>query len=387
MINVYDVVFKAPALTAKEMPPALEQLAQALVKGGRLRIDADEKINFIRYPAENGNVLFFSHRELHDKFLVRSVESQIGGEAIQILRREIKTNQPVSQELELKLTRLFVQSNHISVIKLIILERVEVFLSYGHNIGDLLDLESWQTHGGNSGMQATGAETRIYVSAGADPFDPREEAKEAVKYALARFQIIAAQETGHYADLKRDARGRKTHLRFSLDHYNYAASTTAKTARDKDIAWINHSKEILKYLHLDQAAKLERSTTFFKKYRKYSLKRLTTIIKAYTSTKHLQRRALKFNFKIANLYHAKDLAIMVSDMEFNLSPEADVYKNKDKTVEEAIACVEALARVPQQVIKWGHVTTKFMYPNLYRVYYNEVIPAAIRAVKALSGNA
>lgn len=35
-----------------------------------------------------------------------------------------------------------------------------------------------------------------------------------------------------------------------------------------------------------------------------------------------------------------------------------LYKNKNPEIEEAIACIEALARVPQQAIKWGYLTTK-----------------------------
>lgn len=384
MSNVYNVVFKNPATEAAEMPHGLEELAQTLVKSGRLRIDAYEKINFIRYP-HTANVTFFSHRELHDPQLVPETIRQIGEKDLATMRREISTNQRVPFELEIKLARLFVQCNHPAVIKLIIITGVEVFLSYSYNIGDLLDLESWQNHGSNSGMQSISAkDTRIYVSSDGDPFDDAEERREATHYSIARFMTIAGQETGHFADLRRDDSG-TAYGRYSLDLYRYQASEKVRTGRLKDIDWVNKTRNIFSYLNLGKAAKVEKSISFFNKYRKYSIKHLTTIIKSYLLTKMLQRRALKFNVKIAKLHSAKDMAIMLADMSFNLSPQADVYKNKDKVIEEAIACVEALARVPQQVNKWGHETTRFMYPNLYRIYYNEVIPGCIKAVEKLTG--
>jgi len=364
------------------MPPGLETLAQSLVKSGHLRIDADEKINFIRYP-HSLEVTFFSHRELHDPALIPRTIQQIGTDDLATMRREISTNQPVPFELEIKLARLFVQSNHAAVIKLIIITGVEVFLSFSYNIGDLLDLHSWQQHGANSGMQSIGAdETRIYVSSDGDPFATAEERLDAAKYSTARFMTIAGQETGHFADLKRDARGRP-YARYSLDLYQYKASEKTRAARLKDIEWVDKIREVFAHLELNKTAKLETSIPFYKKYRRNSFKHISTILKSYVLTKTLQRRAHQFHIEIAHLHSAASLAIMLADMRFNLSPQADVYKNKDKTIEEAIACVEALARVPQQVNKWGHQTTRFMYPNLYRIYYNEVIPGNIQALRNL----
>ena len=69
---------------------------------------------------------------------------------------------------------------------------------------------------------------------------------------------------------------------------------------------------------------------------------------------------------------------MILDMQSNLSPVADVYKRNDPEAEEAIACVEALARVPQQVMKWGYLTTKATMHDLYKIYYGEVIPSLIK---------
>ncbi len=379
MSNVYNVVFKSPATEAKAMPPGLEDLAQNLVKSGRLRIDADEKINFIRYP-HSPQVTFFSHRELYDPALTPWTIRQIGKNDLETMRREISTNQPVSSELEINLARLFVQTNHPAVIELILITGVEVFLSYSFNIGDLLDLQSWQEHGSNSGMQSiSSAETRIYVSSDGDPF---VEEKERAQYSIARFMTIAAQETGHFADLRRDNKGRP-YARYSLDLHEYKASEKVYAARMKDILWVNKIRGVFNHLELSKTAKIEKSISFYEKYRKYSFKHFSTIIKSWILTKHLQRRAANFNIDIAHLHNAQNLAIMLADMSFNLSPQADVYKNKDKIIEEAIATVEALARVPQQAIKWGHATTRFMYPNLYRIYYREVIPGNIKALQNL----
>lgn len=68
---------------------------------------------------------------------------------------------------------------------------------------------------------------------------------------------------------------------------------------------------------------------------------------------------------------------MIKDMQFNLAPITDVYKDSNPEVEETIACIEALARVPQQVMKWGYLTTMATMQGLYRIYYNEVIPSLI----------
>ena len=72
-------------------------------------------------------------------------------------------------------------------------------------------------------------------------------------------------------------------------------------------------------------------------------------------------------------------------MAFNLEPKADVYSNPDKNIEIAIACIEALARVPQQVNKWGHHNTRFFWPHLYSFYYSVVIPQDIADYEAMSG--
>ena len=86
-----------------------------------------------------------------------------------------------------------------------------------------------------------------------------------------------------------------------------------------------------------------------------------------------------------NKFIASKLIAMLDDMAFNLAPKADVYANADKFIEEAIACIEALARVPQQSRKWGDAITMLIMPKLYDIYYNQVIPANIQTYKNLTG--
>ena len=75
---------------------------------------------------------------------------------------------------------------------------------------------------------------------------------------------------------------------------------------------------------------------------------------------------------------------MIEDMHSHLSPVAEVYKRKNPEAQEAISCVEALARVPQQINKWGYLTTRATMHDLYKVYYNEVIPSLIKNYQHLT---
>jgi hypothetical protein len=364
MSNYYNITHIPPVTEAAKIPPELEQLAQALVKGGRMRVDAFDRINFVRYPINN-EVLMISHRELYDSKLVPRTISLIGEDKLEIMRREISTNQPVPIELELKLARLLVQAIDPVVIKILILEGTEVFISYSHNIGDLLDMESWKAHGANSGMQSLDTyESRVFVSCDGDPFATSDELKEHAKYSMSRFMVIAAQELGHYSDVRRDTR---YYSRFSLHPY-------INKARLKDLERVESIIKIMKNLDLSAAAKMEKDIEFYKKHKKY-FTWLKTRLRSYLTTTKIQRQAMSYNIKIANLHSARDLQIMLADMKFNLHPKAPAYEREDPREELMVVNIEALARVPQQVVKWGHETTRFMYPNMYKAYYAEVIPS------------
>jgi hypothetical protein len=76
---------------------------------------------------------------------------------------------------------------------------------------------------------------------------------------------------------------------------------------------------------------------------------------------------------------------MILDMEDNLAPVADVYKRNDSNAAEAVACAEALARVPQQANKWGHIATSKLMRDLYKLYYKKVIPELIEVYERKTG--
>jgi len=101
----------------------------------------------------------------------------------------------------------------------------------------------------------------------------------------------------------------------------------------------------------------------------------------------MRAKHIKFSpiSEIKGKYIALGIQELMADMAFNLEPKADVYSSPDKRIEEAIACVEALARVPQQANKWGHKNTRFFWRNLYMFYYNSVIPSDIAIYESMSG--
>src|SRR5262249_2858954 len=84
-------------------------------------------------------------------------------------------------------------------------------------------------------------------------------------------------------------------------------------------------------------------------------------------------------------YMALMIMAMVEDMKVNLAPMADVYRRTDPEAQEAILCVEALARVPQQALKWGHLTTMETMRGLYKIYYREVIPSLELSYSEMTG--
>jgi len=384
MSNVYNILFSKPAKEKHEMYIELEALAQEIVQSGKLRIDADEKINFVRFPSAR-NVLFFSHRELHDPKLIPKTIEIIGEENLEALRKNIKTNQPVPSELEQKIARLLVQATHPAIIKLILLEGVELFVSFSHNISDLLDLQSYKEFGSTGGMQSLGIEeSRIFVSCGFSPFSRIPEEQEYARNATARFLVIAAQELGHYADIMRNPSGQPI-SRHSANLSAMFAKPRIAEGRKKDLANVKQIGRNLVNIGLKEAAKLEKSTNFFTQHRKNSLKHRLTQLKSYLATRAFRQRAIAHKMRFATLHSARRLAIMLSDMQFNLHPVAPAYQNENPKIEEAIICVEALARVPQQVVKWGHKTTQALYPNLYKIYYEEVIPSVIKTYENLTG--
>ena len=407
-----------PALKKEDMKKQLEDLAQQLVASGLLRIDADVKQNFVYFSMPTRNVhITVSERELTQENLLPRTRSIIykalsdAGEEgdldkkledeLSKLKLKLKKCVPVEKELEIKLARILVQSVYPSVILMIMLEKVNLFVSYAHNIGDVMDIVSWQQAGTNSGMQSTdGKNVAVFVSCGGDPllldYNPpnnngveEERTYGDGKPALARMMGIAGQETGHYSDIRHNKFGQQIG-RYSANFGGTEANSKVNLARKTDIENINTYWNLLLQAKIERLIDCEQDVQFY--YRNpnrgaiYYLNFIWMKIIRWVFI--LSARNIKF-FPMSevrkNRYLGLSIKSLVSDMLFNLQPKADVYASDDKNVEEAIACIEALARVPQQVNKWGHKNVFFYWRNLYRIYYYKLIPGCINDYEQLSG--
>ncbi len=405
-MSIYHILDQHPAITASEMYLELEQLANELVLSGKFRIDADDKINFTRLsiPSQGINVVF-SIRELSDKnllpssrqFLTKilaqdlrgmSIEARVELEISQMLNK-ISKHQPVSFDLELKLARIIVQAAHPVVIKMLLHEKVEIFLSYSYNIGDMMDIVSWQQDGGNSGMQSTdGREVAIFVSAGGNPLGKTQSNSiygDGLP-AIARMTIIAAQEIGHYSDIMRNEEGRQI-SRYSADFGGRRAKEQVRLARAADVANIAAIKADLARYDFNTLAEYERHLKFYKQHKIIGFKMWRTLFSCWLLRGQLNNIiSKKYPGLLSNhKYLGMKLLDAFSDMSFNIAPKADVYSRSDANAQEAILCIEALARVPQQARKWGHHLTKALIPNLYSFYYETVIPACFNNYRYMSG--
>lgn len=413
MYNVYHVLHKEPALEKDDMYIDLEMMAQSLVDSGRLRIEDGYRVNFVRFMLPQAGVnMMLSDRELNDPTIYPHTEKIISqlymrfkrlkGAALankihsemSYLRDELKKYNDISPEMEMQLARIIVQSAHPAVIKLLLAEGTEVFISFSHEIGGMMDVQSWQTSGNNSGMQSTdGMQTAVFVSAGGNPFLDNEQ-EDAIygdgKPALARMMVIGAQELGHFADIKRDAHGRQI-SRYSTNFSTTRAKQSVREGRLRDMAHIRKIRQIFNNWHFDMIVELERQQKFFDEHDLTTAKARWVRLKVRWMQKRFIRKLEKSSYAVfseiakGQKYPITQIAMSLDDTLFNLAPVADVYQHDDPMVEEAIACVEAVARVPQQVIKWGHPVVQILMRHLYVVYYKEIIPGCIQAYETISG--
>lgn len=385
-----------------------EELAQALVKSGKLRIDTDYYCNFVRFsdPALGVNI-FLSNEELTNPNLLQDSKKHI--KKVYKIRGRAISNEKLSSiitdlnkkagkllipsdELKIQLARIFVQSAHPIVIRWLLIDKVEVFIIYSNSIGDVMDITNWKKAGNNSGMQSTdGTNVCIYVSCGGDPFAKNNETNPTYGdgwEALARLQIIAGQEIGHFADIKRDHLGRQI-SRHSANFSCTQATPHVKEARRKDIERCNKLTKILKKCGIDKLIQIENQLKFYDKQKVSGIRVwwLRLVARYYRS--QLLAATQKENLSFVKRFNREkfiglSLTAMIEDMHSHLSPVAEVYKRKNPEAQEAISCVEALARVPQQVNKWGYLTTRATMHDLYKVYYNEVIPSLIKNYQHLT---
>ena len=408
--NIYHILDFIPGIEKEEMFVGQEHLASQLVNSGRLRIDADHsKINFARlYVPSLGISMMFSSRELYDqkllpithKIIGKQLAGQYRGEIlrqkvndhIRLLRLELDKYQKISLEEEMKLARLVVQTAHPVVIMLILQENTEVFVSHSYSIGDLLDITSWRTSGENSGMQSTdGVSTAVFISCGGNPLaeNPDKNAKYGDGWpAIARLIVIGGQETGHYSDIMRDEYGRQ-YSRYSADLGGTRAKENVRIGRLKDIDYDKSVHAKLQEFGLQKLITEETALRFFRKNKRGGFIVLQTKIKIFFYKAMLEKRIKQNGMNylckfFKEPYPGIIIEAMIIDNLFNLSPEADVYKRSDPRAEEAIACIEALARVPQQVNKWGHEVMKIFMRDLYVIYYEQVIPGCIKTYENIS---
>jgi hypothetical protein len=412
MENVYHILYKKPALEKWQMPYELEDLAKQLVYSGRFRIDAAEKVNFVRFsrPADNINMVF-SYRELCDAHLVERTTAIIqnslsrrfkGAKLLEKtksefdrLHHDVTKIVGVDAKTEMKLARAIVQATDPCVMQLLLLEGAELFISYAHTVGDMLDIQSWQAVGDSSGLQSTGyRESSVFVSCGGNPFLPEDKKEFSGDgfNALARMLVIGGQELGHFSDIIRNKRGQKV-SRHSADLSGMRAKEHTRQARINDIKYSTEIKKFLDSINLHQVSELERHLKFFKEHKRRGLVVMNTMRQANNGVRRILKKCNKAGLDFLTVVHRDDhkhlacqIEMMTGDMLANLTPKADAYMRPDPVEEEAIACIEALARVPQQVNKWGHLVTSNMMPDLYKIYYEEVLPACKETYEHMTGH-
>ena len=424
MENLYHVFYKMPALVKEDMYIELEEIANQLVNSGLLRIDADPMQNFTRFSLPSRNVnINFSKREIYDESLHERIYKSMGkaikqsgysgdlskkvASEIEKLKSQLKKHLEVEPELEMQIARILVQSAHPVVIQMIMLEQVELFVSYGDNIGEVMDIVSWQQAGTNSGMQSTdGKNVAVFVSCGGNPLWLDEEETEEEKHrrqmfpdeekthgdgtpALARMMGIAGQETGHYSDIIHNQFGQQVG-RYSANFGGTKANPKVNLARITDIKNINTYWSLLDKIGVEKLIEHEDKIQFYARNPDKGLGYLFRLFFLKIHQRIFIHRARRIHFYPINQlvkkkYLAHDLKALSGDMSFNLEPKADVYSSSNQDVEVAIACIEALARVPQQANKWGHKHANFFWRNLYRFYYDKVIPGCIHDYEVMSG--
>ncbi len=389
--NLYHLLHFTPAVEAWEMPPALERAAHTIVRSGRLRINADAYRNFVRHGTADSD-LTFTARELTDAALLprtrtvlqRFVPPAAGPEGLeellQRLRSELKKARGVEEEKELKVARVLAQSCHPAVLQLLIESQAEIFVSYAHNVGDLMAVHDWHGHGTASGLQATDERAlQVYVSCGGDPFFEGENKTYTTDGfpALARMVVIGGQEIGHFSDLIR-------HQGAIVGRYSTSAA--AKAGRRADLAHITLWRAA-SARRIGRLKRREDALTFYDKRGRYSpgwffaqVGRAIAWV-GYATSKRPHGLPLRFHTYPASRA-ATATSMFLGDMAFNLAPQSDFYRHPDPAVEEEIACIEAVARVPQQVMKWGHDAVQAAWPELYRLYYGPIIAGCRAAITA-----
>jgi Protein of unknown function (DUF2748). len=279
------------------------------------------------------------------------------------LKRGCKGHSSISPQRELELARLLVQAAHPAVVELALREGVSIYVSYSHEVADLMAMHFWECWGQSGGLQSiSGDGAAVYVSCGGNPFITDETHKTFTTDgfgALARLMVIAAQEFGHYADLLRHASGRIV-SRHSASLMPLRAKAAYGDARQKDMQRVAALEAHFAAGSLAELARREQRLAFFVQHRPHSLARALCGLRVWALQRKLRRGGGADSLPAifpprleGGSGFAQDVLACLSDMAFNLAPMADAYRRDDAAEEDAIATIEALARVPQHVIKWG----------------------------------
>ncbi len=402
MSNVYDVLFKQPKVH-KKLGKEAEALAQTIIASGRMRLDADDETNFTRFqmPQERIN-LTFTFREMAEPELIKESHARMKAvllerhsekaaqsmtdDYMKMVNANLKKRRPVLPKIEVMMARAFVSCNALPVIRLIHLEKAEIYLSYGHTVSDVMDIATWQQVGESNGLQAVGAgENAVYVSCGGHPFLEGEERNHSGDGfpALARCMIIAGQETGHNGDMIRNEYGQWIG-RYSASNWDRAPSDIAGKGRRRDAKRCDHIYKEARRFGLHRIAEWERHLKFYHDNKLNNMRSRWAWTKsrlAWQILKIIMRiRGFKGITKIQkDRYPATLMVKFFRDQIFNLYPQHEAYTRSDPLAQEAIVVIEAVARVPQQVVKWGHEAVRTTEPALYRLYYGTIVPACEKA--------
>ena len=406
--SVYDVLHSRYKLH-RRLKPLQEQLAQAILASGKIRLDAETESNFVRLllPAERINITF-TMREINDPALQKKsyirlfdllarrhdekTTLSLTSHYLAKVKEDMGRRHPVGSKVELMMARALVCCNAYPVIRLLHLEGAEIYISFGHSVGDVMDVARWQEVGENSGLQAVGGgENAVYVSCGGHPFLSKDEQRHSGDghAALARFMIIAAQETGHNGDMIRGEDGRWVG-RHSAINWGCAPSQEAGEGRLADLARTQQLFEQCQRLGMDRIAKWEHALKFYRGLKLRNWRWAVALLCSHAGwlvfKLLLRSRGLQSLAKLQrDPYPCTLLNSFFPDMLVNLEPVAEVYRRKNPKEEEAIACIEALARVPQQVVKWGHAAVRFCTPRLYELYYVDVVSSCDEAALRFAG--
>lgn len=402
MSNVYDVLYQRPRLH-RRLKGRQEKLARAIIASGRLRIDADNESNFTRLliPADRLNFTF-TLREMSDPKLAAASLARItadlaklhppeeakkrAAQYIEKVKSDLKRRN-LNPKTELMTARAIVLCNALPAIELLHLEGAEIYVSFGQTVSDVLDVATWQDVGENNGLQASGGgQNAVYVSCGGHPFLDDEERSYTTDGfpALARLLVVAAQETGHNADMIRAPNGQWAG-RYSATENLSAPTPKAGKGRKDDAARTEAMVRATRNMGINLIAEWERHLQFYRQNKLRNLRSLMAWLKSHIGwfvfTLALRLRGMR---RLCHLqrspYPATLLRTCLQDMLFNITPDNEAYRRPDPLAQEAMFCIEALARVPQQAVKWGQSTTSLCMQSLHHLYYNEVIPGCVSAI-------